>query len=101
MKLAGAVSATELPVTAHWVDVSIEDQSIQVIGECDAQSSGANVVTIVPAPPQGVVRTIKYISVYNADSAAATPTVRYNNNGTTRIIIAPALATGSTLEYTD
>jgi hypothetical protein len=42
---------------------------------------------------------VKTISIFNADTAAATVTVRYNNNATLRIIRKVVLQVGETLEY--
>lgn len=58
-------------------------------------------VTLVDSPLSGTQRQIKYISVYNADSASGTVTVRFNANGTTRVLCTTSLASGYKLEYTD
>lgn len=101
LKLSGAVATTELPWTAHWVDVLTTDQSVSAIGKTDGTSSGATVVTMVPGPGLGHTRTVKSLSVFNADSTGATVTVRLNNATTTRIFVQPLLSTGDTLEYTE
>lgn len=99
--LGGAVTTLELPIVAHWVDINSADQSVQVIGENDLLTSGSNTVVAVPGPASGIVRTIKTLSIYNADSTGATVTVRYNNNGTSRTLVSVTLGVGSTLQYND
>lgn len=101
LKLALAATTTELPWTAHWVDILSADQSVSDIGKTDGISSGTTVVTMVPGPAQGHTRTVKSISVYNADSTGATATVQLNNGVTTRILVKPLLSVGDTLEYTE
>lgn len=101
MVLAGAVAATELPWTVHWVDVLSIDQSVSAIGKTDGTSSGATAVTMLPGPGEGHTRTVKSLTVFNADSTGATVTVRLNNGVTTRTFVKPTLTTGDTLEYTE
>lgn len=98
--LNAAVATNELPITVHWVDILSSDQSVYQLGETDLTTAGTGAVTLVSGPGSGHTRTVKYISIYNADTTGATVTVRYNNNGTTRTIVKPLLASGDTLEFT-
>lgn len=99
MVLSGAPATNQLPFTAHWVDVQKSDFSVVGIGHTDGVSSGTAVATIVTGPSSGRTRTIKYVSLFNADTTGAIPTIRYNNGTTTRIILQPTLSVGDTLEY--
>lgn len=99
--LSGAEASTKLPWTAHWVDILTSNQSVSLIGKTDGTSSGTTAVTMVKGPGAGHTRTIKSISVFNADSTGATATVRLNNGVSTRIMVQPLLSTGDTLEYTE
>ena len=99
--LAGAVATTQLPIVASWVDVVTADQSVFAFGSSDLTTSGATAVTVVAAPQAGHTRTVKSMSIYNADTTGATGTVRLNNGISTRILVRIALATGSTLEYVE
>ena len=63
--------------------------------------AGATETDIADAPPEGSVKDINYISIYNADTASVTVTVCVDDNGTNRILIKAALASAQTLYYED
>ena len=98
VKLAGAVSANELPVTAHYTDITT---TLYTPGSNDTQTNGATAATIVAAPGASTQRHVESISVYNADTAAATVTIQLNNNSTLRIITKVTLQAGEQLFYED
>jgi hypothetical protein len=58
--------------------------------------SGVTAVTLVPAPGAGAQRLIRSVTIYNADSAAVTVTVRITDGATHRIIARVTLAVGDT-----
>ena len=96
--LAGAVTTTQLPFVASYVDVTT---TTYVPGENDGTSNSTAAVTVVAAPGASTQRHIKLIDVQNADTVAATVTLRYNNNATTRTLVKVALGIGAHLIYTD
>jgi len=98
VKLAGAVSANELPVTAHYTDITT---TLYTPGSNDTQTNGSTAATIVAAPAASTQRHVESISVYNADTAAATVTIQLNNNSTLRIITKVTLQAGEQLFYED
>ena len=98
VKLAGAVSANELPVTAHYTDITT---TLYTPGSNDTQTNGSTAATIVAAPAASTQRHVESISVYNADTAAATVTIQLNNNSTLRIITKVTLQPGETFFYED
>lgn len=57
--------------------------------------------TIADAPPEGSVKDVNYISVYNADTVSCTATIAIDDNGTNRNLIRATLATLETLYYED
>ena len=99
--LAAAVATTQLPIVANWVDVVTTDQSVSAFGASDLTTSGATAVTVVAAPQANHTRTLKSLSVYNADTASAIVTARLNNGVSTRILVKITLGVGSTLEYVE
>ena len=99
--LGGAVATNQLPIVANWVDVTTADQSVFAFGESDLTTSGATVVTVVAPPQASHTRTLKSMSIYNADTTSATVTVRLNNGISTRILVKITLGVGSTLEYVE
>jgi hypothetical protein len=98
VKLAGAVSANELPVTAHYTDITT---TLYTPGSNDTQTNGSTAATIVAAPAASTQRHVESISVYNADTAAATVTIQLNNNSTLRIITKVTLQAAEQLFYED
>lgn len=99
--LAGVVTTNQLPIVANWVDVLTADQSVSAFGESDLLTNSNVAVTVVAAPVNNHTRTIKSLTIFNADTVNATVTVRYNNGSTTRIMTKVTLATGETLEYVE
>lgn len=99
--LGGAAATTELPVVAAYADVSQTTFAVSAISETDTITTGATAATIVAAPSASTSRKVSLVTVYNADTASATVTVRVNNNGTFRILVKVALAIGATLQYAD
>lgn len=63
-----------------------------------ADASGSSDVTILPAPNQNPAREVLAVSVYNADNASVTATIK-TDNGTEKIITVVTLATLETLFY--
>lgn len=98
--LAGAVTTSQLECVASYVDL-VADGSTFLSGESDTVTNGATPVTLVAAPAASTQRQIKYLTVFNADTATATTTIRYNDNATIRRQVSVTLAVGSTLIYTD
>lgn len=98
IKLAGAVAANQLPVTAHYTDITT---ALYMPGSSDAESNGTTAVTIVAAPGASTQRHVESISVYNADTAAVTVTIQLNNNSTLRIITKVTLQAAEQLFYED
>ncbi len=98
--LAGAVSSTELPINVGFDEFS-NALAIPVPGGNPTVTTGGTAVDVVAAPAPGLRRKIREVSVYNADNAAATVTVRVNDNGTARIVLAFSLAVGESLFYSE
>ena len=99
-KLGGAVSATELPFTSHFVDLNATF-AVSDMESTNGVSNGVTAVTLVAAPGASTFLQVKGFTIYNADSASATVTVQYNDNTTLRILAVIALASGWTLTYGD
>jgi len=95
--LSGAVATTQLPFVAHFVELST---TIYGPASTHGVTNGASPVVLVGSPPVSTQRQIQLLTVQNADTAVATVTVRYNDNGVTRDIVKISLAVNDTLEYT-
>jgi hypothetical protein len=94
--LAGAVTTTQAPITAFYVD---HTASASTPGSSDIVTNNATAVTAVAAPNTSTQRQVKMLTVYNADTAAMTVQVQLNNNSTARIIGRWTLAVGESLVY--
>lgn len=97
--LNGAVTTTELPFYASWVDAKFVTDTRYA--ETNTTTNGATVVTAVASPGLDTNRTIKYISIVNSDTASAVITIRINSSGSTRNLCKYTLAVGDTIQYND
>lgn len=97
--LAAAVTTSQLPYTAHYIDVDTSTFALTTSAESDGTTNDTTAVTAIAAPSSGRARQVKFLTIYNADTVAATVTVRINNNGTTRILAKVTLQPGETLQY--
>ncbi|MEK6744288.1 MAG: glycine-rich domain-containing protein [Nitrospirota bacterium] len=94
--LAGAVTANQLPFQCDWVDVTT---TASTPGTNGGLTNSAVAVDLVPVPGGTTQRIVKYINIYNADTAAATVTVRFNDNSTLRTLVKIVLQVGETIIY--
>jgi hypothetical protein len=96
--LAGAVATNQCDLSCSYMDVATDGSSIAP-DSSDGVTNGVTAVTWVAAPASGLVRQVKYLSLYNADTASVTVTVR-KSNANNRVLCKVLLAPGERLEYT-
>lgn len=96
--LAAPATTNELQFTSSFVDVTT---STYVPGGNDGVTTGTSDVTIVAAPSASTQRQVKQITVYNADTVAATVTMIKDVGGTNRILCKVTLQVADTLQYND
>lgn len=96
--LGGAVTTNQLPVVTNYVDVTTTTYSP---ASDNTVTNDTTPVTIVAAPGASTQRQVKFLSVFNGDTVAATVTIRLNDNGTFRTLCKVALLVGDQLFYTD
>lgn len=96
--LGGAVATSQCPLIAAYSDIA-SDATTCAPNSTDGQTNNTTAVTWVAAPGSGNVRQISYLSLYNADTASITVTVRINNGTTTRIIRKFTLNAGESIAY--
>lgn len=97
--LAGIITTNQLPVVVSYVDEDATTHQLSSLGESDTATNSATPVTVLAAPASNHTRTVKSLTIFNSDTATATVTLRYNNNGTIRIITTIIMSVGDTLEY--
>lgn len=97
--LGGSVSANELPILVSYIEgQSVLPDAIPFVVR--SISNGTTDVTILAAPEPKTRRIVKYMSIYNKDSASATVTLQLNDNGTNVEILKVTLSADDTLVYT-
>ena len=96
--LAGAVVTTEPSFYASYIDVTT---STYTPGENHGATTGATDVTLVAAPGASTQRQVKYVSIYNRDTASVTVTIELDVSATDTILTRAILQPNETLEYTD
>ena len=101
VKLAALITTNQLPIVVSYVDINQSTFAQTASSESDTATNGTTVVTIIAAPGATTTRKLNYLSIFNADTLAATVTVQVNNNATLRIIFKVTLAVGDNLIYID
>jgi hypothetical protein len=96
--LEAAVTTNQLPIVASYVD---NTTTTYTPGSSNIATNNTTAVTAVAAPAASTQRQVKLLTISNIDTAAATVTVRYNDNSTTRTLFKATLAVGDNLVYTD
>ncbi len=98
IKLAGAVSANELPVVLAYIDGEASNffPTLQ-----HSISNGTTEVTILSAPEPRGKRMVKFMYIRNTDTATVTLTLQLADGATDREIVKIALLQDETLSYTD
>jgi len=96
IKLAGAVTANQLPFCVEWVDTIA---GVPILGHSDGQSNNTTAVTMVEAPAASTQRIIKHIDVQNKDTAAAIVTLQFNHGATLRELVVVKLDAGNELTW--
>lgn len=97
--LAGAVTTNQLEWTISVVDLQQSSMQLADAWSDDGVTAGATPVEIVPAPSSGFIRQVKYVNVFNADTVAATVSVRVNNGGSVRRQESAELQPGESLRF--
>jgi hypothetical protein len=81
INLIGAVISANPEFTVGYIDNSAAGL-VEAAG--DGVTNGTTDVTMVSAPASGTRRIVKYITVYNKDTAAITFNLKYDANGIQR-----------------
>lgn len=97
--LGGAANSVQPQFVVSYVDVAAPD--FYSPGAEHGVTNDTTPVELLSAPAAGIVRQLKFASIFNADDMAVEVIVGYLDNVTTRIACSITLAVGSTLMYTD
>src|SRR5258708_8200729 len=96
--MAATATTTESPIVASYSDISATSFTPKANQSITA---GTTPIDIVPAPATATQRMLKYLGVNNADTVQRIVSVKYNDNGTTRLLQKATLAVGDTLTYSN
>lgn len=97
--LAAAVTTTNSPWVASYVDIAQSGFAMTGANSATGASNGVTAVDVVAAPAASTTRQLKYFSLLNADTVTITATIRYNDNATIRNMVTFILSIGSSLIY--
>lgn len=98
--LAGNVTANQLQIDVVFSDENMSGVDTKYATKQTVTNQTTD-VDICAAPQQNFIRNIESISIYNADTATATITVKIDDGGAETIKIKIALATLETAVYED
>lgn len=91
--LGGTVTTNQLQFVASYIDTTDDVTGVQ-----HGTTNNTTDVELVAAPSADL-RLVRSIHIYNADTASATVTVKYDQSATERILRKASIAAGSTLVY--
>ena len=91
--LVVAATTTNPDFAVAWAD---SNGTTFVGGSTEGAFNGNVDVTLAAAPASGTQRFVKYARIYNRDSAAVTINIKYDTNGTQRILQRVVLGSGET-----
>lgn len=96
--LAGSITTNQLRCMSSWRDITT---TVYTPGRTVTNTNNTTDVNVVGSPGASTQRVVDLIHIYNADTASATVTVKFDANGTEYILWKGALAAGEALTYTD
>lgn len=100
--LDATVSTTQLEVVACYYDVpsrTKDDNSAYLHAMALTTTNNSTLITVVPAPPQGIARVIDYITLYNADVTTRVVYWKIDDAGVRKITQQASLQTGQASCY--
>lgn len=92
----GGAPTNQLQCFSSWRDITT---TAFTPGRTVTNTNSTTDVNLVPAPSASTQRVCDYLSVWNADIAGATVTIKFDANGTEYILWKGALGIGERLEY--
>lgn len=96
--LGGAISTNQAMCTVVAKSLALDENDADVVTN-QILTNGATAVTLLAAPTQSVQQEIQNITIYNADTASITATVRLNDGTNTWTLFKTTMVTLGTLVY--
>lgn len=97
--LSGAITTNQLPIVASYLDINEPSFAANAALTATTASNSTTPVTVVAPPAANIARQLKFLSVQNADTVAATVIVSYDDNATLRTLVKVTLQPNETLTY--
>jgi hypothetical protein len=99
--LDATVATNELQYVISYDSMKTSTVRVFTPGSSDGVSNGATPVTMLAAPIAGYFTNIKYISVYNSDTAQRAVNIELLDGSDRRMLLSSALQPGETIVYSD
>ena len=96
--LGGAITTSQLNCFASWRDITT---TAYTPGKSVTNTNSTTDVDLVSAPGASTQRVVDYLSVYNADTVAATVTLKFGVSGTEYVLWKGQLSAAEKLEYVE
>lgn len=96
--LAGAVTTNQLSCVASWQDITSAGMTLPQ-SSSQAPTNSTTDVDLIAAPAASTNRQVVHINIYNADTVAATITVKKDVSGTDYVLVKSLLQVGDTLQW--
>lgn len=96
--LAGAITTLQLPCIASWQDITSAGMTLPQ-SSSQTNTNSITEVDLVAAPAASTNRQVVHMTVYNADSVAATVKIIKDVSGTNYIVTKALLQAGDTLQF--
>lgn len=97
--LAATVTTNQLQCVSSWRDVT--STPTYTPGRTLVNTNNTTDVDLVGSPAASTQRIIDFLSVYNADTASATVTIKLDASGTEYILCKEVLPAGATLRFVE
>ena len=95
--LGASVTTNQLQLVSSYTNTS---STAVTPAKTTTVTNNTTAVNLVPAPSSGISRQLRYASIFNSDTRPATVTIRYNFNGTTRVVLTTVLQVNDYIQYT-
>lgn len=94
--LGGNVTTNQLECVSHWRDITT---TAYTPGRTLVSTNNTTDVDVVGVPGASTQRVVDRLSVYNADTVLASVTIKFDANGTEKILWKGDIAAGGMIEY--
>ena len=96
--LGGTVTTNQLECMSSWRDVTTTDYTP---GRTLVATNNTTDVNLVGSPAGSTQRVIDFVNVYNKDTVAAVVTIKFDANGTEKMLWKGSLSAGEGLQYVE